>query len=98
MGSRRSKEIVQLYASRPGSAVERPVRWLVGFTAVEADAGEDVTAAVAIKPRALEHWNGDAGRWELETGTFRLFAGSSSAVLSLTAEIAILPESRSSAL
>ena len=27
-----SKEIVQVYASRPGSAVERPVRWLVGFT------------------------------------------------------------------
>ena len=29
--------------------------WLVGFTVIEADAGERVTAAVVIKPRALEH-------------------------------------------
>jgi beta-glucosidase len=98
MGPRRGREIVQLYASRPGSALERPVRWLVGFTAVEADAGEAVTAAVAVRPRALEHWNVDVGRWELETGTFQLFAGSSSAVLPLTTEIAILPQGRRSAL
>ena len=97
VGQRRGREIVQLYASRPGSELERPVRWLVGFTAVEADAGEDVTAAIAIRPRALEHWNVDVGKWELETGTFQLFAGSSSAVLPLITEIAILPPSRRSA-
>jgi beta-glucosidase len=96
-GPRRSREVIQLYASRPGSKVERPVRWLVGFTAVEADPGEDVTTAIAIRPRALEHWNVEAGRWELETGTFQLFAGSSSAVLPLTTDIAILPERRRSA-
>ena len=98
VGPRRGREIVQLYAGRPGSELERPVRWLVGFTAVEADAGEAVTAAVAIRPRALEHWNVDVGKWELETGTFQLFAGSSSAVLPLITEIAILPQSRRSAL
>jgi beta-glucosidase len=97
VGLRRSKEIVQVYASHAGSAVERPVRWLVGFTVIEADAGERVTAAVVIKPRALEHWNVDAGRWEREAGTFRFHAGPSSAVLPLTTEIAILPESRRSA-
>ena len=91
VGLRRSKEIVQVYASRPGSAVERPVRWLVGFTAVAADAGEEVMAAVTIRPRALEHWNVNVGRWELEPGTFQLFAGSSSAALPLTAEIATIP-------
>jgi beta-glucosidase len=94
MGPRRSREIVQLYASRPGSEVERPVRWLAGFTAVEADAGEDVTVAVAIKPRALEYWNVDGGKWELATGTFQLFAGPSSVVLALTTEIVIWPQSR----
>lgn len=35
VGQRRGREIVQQYASRPGSELERPVRWLVGFTAVE---------------------------------------------------------------
>jgi beta-glucosidase len=97
VGPRRSKEIVQLYASHTGSALERPVRWLVGFTAIEADAGEHVTAAVVVKPRALSHWHSDAGRWEWEPGTFQLHAGPSSAVLPLTTEIAILPESTRSA-
>jgi beta-glucosidase len=92
VGPRRSKEVVQLYASRAGSAIERPARWLVGFAAIEADAGEHVTAAVAVKPRALSHWNADAGRWEREAGTFQLHAGPSSAVLPLTTEIAVLPE------
>lgn len=98
VGRRRSREIVQLYASRRESVVERPVRWLAGFTAVEADAGERVRTSIAIRPRAFEHWNVEAGRWELETGTFQLFAGSSSAVLPLTTEIAIMPERRRSAL
>jgi len=97
VGIRRSKEIVQLYASHAGSAVERPARWLVGFTAVEANTGEQVTATVVVKPRALSHWNVDVGRWEQEAGTFQLHAGPSSAVLPLTTEIAILPESRPSA-
>jgi beta-glucosidase len=39
-GSRPGREVVQLYASRPDSAVERPPRWLVGCAAVEAAAGE----------------------------------------------------------
>jgi beta-glucosidase len=97
VGPRRSKEIVQLYASNAGSAVERPVRWLVGFTAIEADAGEHVTAVVVVKPRAFLHWILDAGRWEWEAGTFELHAGPSSAVLPLSTEIALLPESRPSA-
>jgi beta-glucosidase len=92
VGPRRSKEVVQVYASRAQSAVERPVRWLVGFTAIEADAGEGATAAIVIKRRALEHWNVAAGRWELEAGPFQLFAGPSSAVLPLTAEIEITPQ------
>jgi beta-glucosidase len=89
VGLRRSKEIVQVYASQAGSGLGRPVRWLAGFAAVEADAGEHVTAAVVVKPRALEHWDVHAGRWERETGTFQLHAGPSSAVLPLTTEVAI---------
>ena len=96
VGLRRSKEIVQLYASHAGSALERPLRWLVGFTVIEADAGEHVTAAVVVKPRALEHWDVHSGRWEMETGTVQLHAGPSSAVLPLTTEIALLPENRRS--
>ena len=38
---RAGKQVVQVYAERPDSAVERPVRWLVGFAPVRAEAGRD---------------------------------------------------------
>jgi beta-glucosidase len=84
-GSRRGREVVQVYASRPGSAVERPARWLAGFAAVDADPGETVTVGILIPERAFQHWAGRA--WATEPGTFTLAAGPSSASLPLTAEL-----------
>jgi beta-glucosidase len=82
-GSRPGREVVQVYASRPGSAVERPVKWLAGFAAVDADAGETVEVGILIPGRAFQHWT-DHG-WTTEPGPFTLFAGPSSASLPLTA-------------
>jgi beta-glucosidase len=84
-GSRRCREVVQVYASRPGSAVERPAKWLAGFAAVDADPGETVTVGILIPPRAFEHWHN--GAWASEPGTFTLAAGPSSASLPLTATL-----------
>jgi beta-glucosidase len=89
-GTRRGREVVQLYASRPDGSVERPIRWLVGFAGVEAEAGEDVTATVLVRARALEHWDVQEGRWRVERGTFGLAAGGSCAVLTVSAEVTIL--------
>jgi beta-glucosidase len=88
-GPRRGREVVQVYASRDGGDVERPVRWLVGFATVDAEAGEDVTATVTVPPRAFEHWDVEAGRWAVEPGTFRLAAGPSSAAQPVSTEITI---------
>ena len=86
-GPRPGREVVQLYASRPGSAVERPAKWLAGFAAVDADLGETVTVGIAIPDRVFQHWSG--GGWALEAGTFTLSAGSSSASLPLTASVTL---------
>ena len=88
-GRRRSREVVQLYASRPDSGIERPVRWLVGFAAVQADPGQTATATIIVPPRAFEHWSVQAGGWAVEPGMFKLTAGSSSAVLPLSAQIVL---------
>lgn len=89
-GGRPGRTVVQVYASRPASRLERPVRWLAGFTAVEAGPGDEVTATVAVAMRSFEHWDVAAGRWALEPGGFRLEAGPSSGALPLTADV-ILP-------
>jgi beta-glucosidase len=73
-GDRAGKQVVQVYASRADSAIDRPVRWLVGFATVEAAASESVSVMISIPKRAFAHW--DAG-WQYETGDFTLFVGTS---------------------
>jgi beta-glucosidase len=85
-GARRGREVVQVYASRPGdSAVERPAKWLAGFAAVDAGPGETVEAGIMIPERAFQHWSGTG--WATEPGEFLLSVGPSSAVLPLTAAV-----------
>jgi beta-glucosidase len=74
-GGRAGREVVQVYASREASAVERPVRWLAGFATVDVGAGEDVTARITLQRRAFEHW-ADGG-WALEPGEVTLHVGRS---------------------
>jgi beta-glucosidase len=81
-GPRRGREVVQVYASRSDSAVERPAKWLVGFAAVDADPGEEVELGILIPEGVFQHWS-EAG-WALEPGSFTLSAGPSSASLPLT--------------
>ncbi|WP_426592118.1 beta-glucosidase [Cellulomonas sp. McL0617] len=86
-GSRTGRQVVQVYASRPGSEVERPVRWLVGFAAAVAGPGESVTVGIGLPCRALAHWDVDTHGWTVEPGTFTLEVGPSSADLPLVEEL-----------
>jgi beta-glucosidase len=76
-GARAGREVVQLYASRPDGAIERPPRWLAGFAGVAADPGEEVVAEIAVPDRALAHWDVAAGAFAVAPGTFVLEAGRS---------------------
>ena len=73
-GHRAGKQVVQLYASRVETAVDRPVRWLVGFDSVIVEAGCTVEVPVWIRPRAFAHFD-HAWRWE--PGEFTVWAGTS---------------------
>ena len=86
-GSRPGREVVQVHLARPGSAVERPVRWLAGWAAVRAEPGERATARVRIPERALQHWSPPAGGWATEPGRFTLLAGRSAGDLPLRAAL-----------
>jgi beta-glucosidase len=77
-GTRPGREVVQVYASRADSAVERPARWLVGFAGVDAGPGEEATAELAVPARALAHWDTGPRAWTVEPGTFQLEVGRSS--------------------
>lgn len=81
-GTRAGKQVVQVYAERAESAVERPERWLVGFAIVTVDAGASATVSVPVPHRRLAHW--DADGWSVEAGTYTLRIGSSVAELPLS--------------
>ncbi|WP_052481928.1 glycoside hydrolase family 3 protein [Curtobacterium flaccumfaciens] len=73
-GDRAGKHVVQVYASRAESAVDRPVRWLVGFAPVRLGAGESTEVSIEVPARAFAHWDGS---WQYESGTFTLYVGAS---------------------
>ncbi|HEV7626099.1 MAG TPA: glycoside hydrolase family 3 C-terminal domain-containing protein [Streptomyces sp.] len=80
-GVRPSREVVQVYLEAPGGEPdqpERPVRWLAGFTVVEAAAGESVRATVTVEPRAFQVWDGQTDAWQTPPGEYRLLVGHSS--------------------
>jgi beta-glucosidase len=76
-GTRPGREVVQVYASRPGSTVERPTRWLAGFAAATADPGQEATVEVAIPSRCLAYWDIRSHAWTIEEGVFHLAVGRS---------------------
>ena len=85
-GSRHGKQVVQVYAERPDSAVDRPVRWLVASVPVTAEAGETVTATLNVPTRLLAYW--DNG-WQYEPGEYRLRIGTSVSKLDLDAVVTL---------
>ena len=83
-GERPGKQVVQVYASRPGSAVSRPERWLAGFAVVTAAPGEAVEVPVEISGRALRHWDGG---WVVEPGPLTLAPGLSAGDLAASTTV-----------
>jgi beta-glucosidase len=88
-GARPGREVVQVYASRPDSAVERPSRWLAGFAAATASPGQETTVEVAVPARSLAHWDGESHAWTLEEGIFHLAIGRSFGDQRLTTDITV---------
>lgn len=83
-GAREGKQVVQVYAARPDSAVDRPERWLVGFAAVRLAADTTATVDIPVPTRLLAHW---ADGWQHEPGTYRLHIGTNAVDLPLTTDL-----------
>ncbi|MEU4605771.1 glycoside hydrolase family 3 C-terminal domain-containing protein [Kribbella sp. NPDC023972] len=83
-GDRAGKHVIQVYAERPETTVDRPARWLAGFAVVRLEAGQRREITVQLHNHTFDHW---ANGWTTEPGTFNLHAGSSVTDLPLATEI-----------
>ncbi|MDQ0242144.1 beta-glucosidase family protein [Arthrobacter bambusae] len=90
-GARPGKNVVQIYAEKPGSAVDRPVRWLVASTPVWAEPGETVTAVLDVSTKLLAYW--DNG-WTYESGDYTLRIGTSVTDLPLNTKVVLREATR----
>ncbi|GAA3994940.1 glycoside hydrolase family 3 C-terminal domain-containing protein [Streptomyces marokkonensis] len=88
-GTRAGREVVQVYLARPGSAVERPVRWFAGYAALRAEAGGTASAEVLVGPRALRHWSASDHGWVTEPGPYRLMVGRSAGDIRWEGRVAV---------
>ena len=85
-GQRDGKQVIQVYAERPDSTVDRPVRWLVGFAPVRVAAGAGTRVEIGVPTRRLAHW---ADGWHHEPGEYRLLVGTSAIDLPHTAAVSL---------
>jgi len=89
-GSRAGSEVVQIYVGRPvDSAVPQPPHQLAGFLKVTLRPGQTRHIAVHLGPRAFAHWDVATHGWVAPDGLYRIFAGTSSRDLPLSAPVRI---------
>ena len=86
VGSRRSKEIVQLYVADLDASVPRPSRELKAFAPIALDPGEAGTVTLELDSRAFSYWDGG---WRAEPGAFEVLVGRSSRDVRLTGEVVL---------
>jgi beta-glucosidase len=77
-GARDGREVVQVYASLPGSAVSRAPRELKAFASVPLAAGETATVTLTVDRADLAYWDTGLNRWAVEGGRYQFAVGASS--------------------
>lgn len=90
-GDRAGAEVVQLYVSYPGSAVERTERELKGFTKVILEPGETQTAEITLSTQDLAYYDVDASDWVVEALDYEVHVGTSSRDLPLSEILTVEP-------
>ncbi|MEU4315246.1 glycoside hydrolase family 3 C-terminal domain-containing protein [Nocardia sp. NPDC024068] len=89
-GTRKGREIVQVYTSMPDSAVLRPPLELEGFAATgELEPGATERVTIDIAREDLAYWETRTDQWVVEDGAYRAHIGASSRDIRATGTVAV---------
>lgn len=89
-GDRAGAEVVQVYAGKPDSIIERQHKLLKGFEKIFVEAGQAVDITISVPADALRYYDETARGWRLEPGSYRFYVGGSASdaeLLSLDIEL-----------
>ncbi|HKV18829.1 MAG TPA: glycoside hydrolase family 3 C-terminal domain-containing protein [Mycobacterium sp.] len=88
-GLRDGREVVQVYVSKPESAVTRPPQELGAFEVVDVPRGAVRTVIVRIARRDLAYWDDRVDTWVVEDGRYTVRVGRSSRDIRCTRDVHI---------
>ncbi|HZJ77839.1 MAG TPA: glycoside hydrolase family 3 C-terminal domain-containing protein [Clostridia bacterium] len=80
-------EIIQLYVADEESTIFRPEKELRGFKKVKLNPNEEKTVDFVLDKRAFAYYNTQAQCWHVESGSFEIVVGSSSADIRLRGKV-----------
>lgn len=86
-GERAGKEVVQLYVSPPVCRLRRPIKELKGFEKIALAPGESNTVTFDLGFRDFAYYDTEFSDWIVDSGSYTLCAGPSSAELPLQAAV-----------
>ena len=87
------KEIVQVYVSHENPTLFKAKKELKAFTKISLVPGESKTVRFTLGHSAFEFYNTKKGKWQVESGSYRIFIGASLRDLRLSADLSVTGES-----
>ena len=89
-GDKKGKEVIQIYVSKPGTKIDRPVQELKAFAKTpNLESGEEVEMVLYIPVSELRYWDEEKSGWTLEKGGYTIQTGTSSRDIRVLKEIEI---------
>ena len=89
VGTYAASEIVQVYVGDQECRLVRPKKELKGFEKVHLEPGQSATVSVLLGPDAFRFYDPVLHQWQIESGLFNIYVGSSSADIRLTDTITL---------
>ncbi len=86
-GKYAGKETVQLYVSKPGSAIDRAEKELKAFKKIMIAPGTTASVSLSIPVNDLAYYDDKTGKWIVEPGQYQLMVGTSSREIKAKATI-----------
>lgn len=90
-GDRVGAEVAQIYIGIPNG----PVKQLRGFEKVKIPAGRSTEVSFPLTRRDLSSWDVVSQKWQLQSGSYNIFVGSSSRNLPLTSTLKVVTDESS---
>jgi beta-glucosidase len=90
-GTRAGDEVAQMYVTHTGSAVERPLEELTGFTRLHLNPGETRTITLPLPAQSLAFWDAASHSFRVEKESVLVRIGGSSDNLPLQTKLQVTP-------